>query len=121
MSEPGFTFVEVDPGPALRPYVTRLMAYRECYAAPVTRAQAAMPGAVLILGFGSALEVAGERLTSFGSGLADRFTMTRTAEPTEGVEVWACRRWRTPSVGAIATSWPASTTRWGSRPRRRPG
>ncbi|MET8004363.1 helix-turn-helix domain-containing protein [Nonomuraea glycinis] len=88
MSELGLAIVEADPSPVLRPYVTRLTAYRERYAAPVTRAQAAMPATVLILGFGAAMEVAGERLTSFAGGLADRFTVTRTAEPTEGVEVY---------------------------------
>jgi hypothetical protein len=67
MSEPGFAFVEADPSPAQRPYVTRLMAYRECYAAPVTRVQAAMPGAVLILGFGSALEVGGRAADLVGT------------------------------------------------------
>ncbi|WP_336209975.1 helix-turn-helix domain-containing protein [Nonomuraea sp. LPB2021202275-12-8] len=88
MSELGPVMVEAAPSAALRPYVTRLTAYHERYGEPVTRAEAAMPGAVLILGFGSAMEVDGERLTSFAGGLADRFTVTRTAEPTEGVQVF---------------------------------
>jgi hypothetical protein len=64
--------VETVPSAALRPYALRLTAYRERHDTPVARTEAAMPGAVLILAFGSAMEVGGERLTSFGGGLADR-------------------------------------------------
>ncbi len=88
MSELGLVFAEAAPSPALRPYVTRLVAYRERYAAPLTRAEAAIPGAVLVLGFGASMEVAGERLTSFAGGLADRFTVTRVTGQAEGVEVF---------------------------------
>lgn len=80
--------VERVPGPALRPYVTRLCAYRERYAEPVTRIESAMPGAILILGFAAPTEVDGAPHTSFTGGLSDRFTMTRTSAPTEGVEVF---------------------------------
>ncbi|MFI6504618.1 helix-turn-helix domain-containing protein [Nonomuraea typhae] len=82
----GLTVVERVPGPALRPYVTVLCAYRERYARPVTRLEAAMPGAVLIFGFGAPMEVGGARFTSFTGGLSDRYTATRVSAPTEGVE-----------------------------------
>ncbi|GGO78740.1 helix-turn-helix domain-containing protein [Nonomuraea cavernae] len=88
MNALGPAMVEAAPGPALRPYVTRLTAYREHYGRPVTRSEAAMPGAVLILGFGAPTEVAGRLFTSFTGGLGDRFTVTRTSEPTEGVQVF---------------------------------
>ncbi|MFI6297013.1 helix-turn-helix domain-containing protein [Nonomuraea sp. NPDC050790] len=80
------TMVERVPGPALRPYVTGLYAYRERYARPHVRLEAAMPGAVLILGFGAPMEVDGSRFTSFTGGLSDRYTVTTTQAPTEGVE-----------------------------------
>ncbi|MFE3451498.1 helix-turn-helix domain-containing protein [Nonomuraea sp. NPDC059194] len=82
----GLTMVQRTPGAALRPYVTRLCAYREHYASPVVRTEVAMPGAVLILAFGTPMEVGGARLTSFTGGLGDRYTVTRMAAPTEGVE-----------------------------------
>lgn len=85
---PGPVMVEAVPSAALRPYVTRLCAYREHYAAPVTRSETAMPGAVLILAFGAPMEADGQRVTAFGGGLGDRFTVTRTAGPAEGVEVF---------------------------------
>ncbi|MFB4282462.1 helix-turn-helix domain-containing protein [Nonomuraea sp. MTCD27] len=88
MSTLGLAMVEATPSAALRPYVTRLCAYRERYSAPVTRSEAAMPGAVLILAFGTPMEAGGRRMTAFGGGLGDRFTVTRTAGPTEGVEVF---------------------------------
>ncbi len=75
------------PGPALRPYVTSLCAYREHYDRPVIRTEVALPGAVLILAFGAPMEVGGTRLTSFTGGLGDRYTVTRMSAPTEGVEV----------------------------------
>jgi AraC-like DNA-binding protein len=84
----GLAMVEAVPSAALRPYVTRLTAYRERHGAPVTRAEPAMPGAVLILAFGTPMEVDGQRLTAFAGGLGDRFTVTRTAGPTEGVQVF---------------------------------
>ncbi|GAA3582204.1 AraC family transcriptional regulator [Nonomuraea rosea] len=87
MSTLGLAMVEATPSAALRPYVTRLCAYREHYGSPVTRSEMAMPGAVLILGFGSPMEVGGEPVTAFSGGLGDRFTVTRTVGPSEGVEV----------------------------------
>ncbi|QYC44016.1 Helix-turn-helix domain protein [Nonomuraea coxensis DSM 45129] len=84
----GPAMVEAVPSAALRPYVTRLTAYREHPGTPVTRAEAAMPGAVLILAFGTPMEVDGQRLTAFAGGLGDRFTVTRTAGPTEGVQAF---------------------------------
>ncbi|MCK2217962.1 helix-turn-helix domain-containing protein [Actinomadura sp. ATCC 31491] len=88
MSTLGPVMVEAAPSPALRPYVTRLTAYRERPPGPpVTRSEAAIPGAVLILAFGTPMEVAGRRLTAFTGGLGDRFTVTRTPGPTEGVQV----------------------------------
>ncbi|MFC4123210.1 helix-turn-helix domain-containing protein [Nonomuraea zeae] len=87
MSTLGLAMVEADPSAALRPYVTRLCAYREHYGSPVTRSEMALPGAVLILAFGSPMEVAGKPVTAFSGGLGDRFTITRTMGPTEGVEV----------------------------------
>ncbi|MEV0616950.1 helix-turn-helix domain-containing protein [Nonomuraea sp. NPDC050404] len=84
----GVAMVEATPSAALRPYVLRLCAYREHYAAPVTRSEPAFPGSVLILGFGTPMEAGGQRVTSFGGGLSDRFTVTRTAGPAEGVEVF---------------------------------
>ncbi|MEU7896435.1 AraC family transcriptional regulator [Nonomuraea sp. NPDC049152] len=83
----GLTMTERTPSPALRPYVTRLCAYREHYDHPMTRTEVAMPGVVLILAFGAPMEVGGARLTSFTGGLGDRYTVTRMAAPTEGVEV----------------------------------
>ncbi|MEU8245795.1 helix-turn-helix transcriptional regulator [Nonomuraea sp. NPDC048916] len=88
MSTLGLAMVEATPSPALRPYVTRLTAYHEHYERPVTRSEAAMPGAVLILGFGAPTEVDGRPVTSFAGGLGDRFTLTRTSEPAEGVQVF---------------------------------
>ncbi|SEG87248.1 AraC-type DNA-binding protein [Nonomuraea solani] len=88
MSTLGLAMVEATPSAALRPYVLRLCAYREHYDAPVTRSEMAMPGAVLILAFGTPMEVDGERVSAFTGGLGDRFTVTRTAGPTEGVEVF---------------------------------
>ncbi|GAA4961229.1 AraC-like DNA-binding protein [Nonomuraea thailandensis] len=85
---PGLAMVEAAPSAALRPYVTRLCAYREHYAAPVTRSEMAMPGSVLILAFGTPMEAGGQRVTAFGGGLGDRFTVTRVAGPSEGVEVF---------------------------------
>ncbi|MEV0236203.1 AraC family transcriptional regulator [Nonomuraea sp. NPDC050786] len=87
MSELGLAMVEATPSAALRPYVTRLCAYREHYAAPVVRSQTAMPGAVLILAFGAPMEADGRWVTSFTGGLGDRFTVTRTVGLSEGVEV----------------------------------
>lgn len=87
MSALGPAMVEAVPSPALRPYVTRLCAYREHYPEPVTRAEAALPGAVLVLGVGGPMEAYGERVTAFGGGLADRFAKTRVSGPCEGVEV----------------------------------
>ncbi|RVX43630.1 AraC family transcriptional regulator [Nonomuraea polychroma] len=87
MSTLGLAMVEATPSAALRPYVTRLCAYREHYGSPVTRSEAAMPGAVLILAFGTPMEVGGERHTAFAGGLGDRFTVTRVTGPCEGVEV----------------------------------
>ncbi|MGW0803591.1 helix-turn-helix domain-containing protein [Nonomuraea sp. NPDC002799] len=87
MSTLGLAMVEATPSAALRPYVTRLCAYREHYDAPVTRSEPAMPGAVLILAFGGSMEAGGRRVTAFSGGLGDRFTVTRTAGPMEGVEV----------------------------------
>ncbi|NRQ35457.1 helix-turn-helix transcriptional regulator [Nonomuraea sp. NN258] len=84
----GLDLVEAVPSAALRPYVLRLCAYREHYPAPVTRSESAMPGAVLILAFGTPMEVQGERVTSFTGGLGDRFMVTRTTGPAEGVEVF---------------------------------
>ncbi|MEU4331107.1 helix-turn-helix domain-containing protein [Nonomuraea dietziae] len=83
----GLTMAEGVPRAALRPYVTRLCAYRERYDRPLTRTEAAVPGAVLILAFGAPMEVGGARLTSFTGGLGDRYTVTRISGPTEGVEV----------------------------------
>jgi AraC-like DNA-binding protein len=88
MSTLGPAMTEAAPSAALRPYVTRLTAYREHYAEPMTRTEAAMPAAVLILAFGTPMEVGGERVTSFTGGLGDRFTVTRATGPTEGVEVF---------------------------------
>ncbi|MDP4501502.1 helix-turn-helix domain-containing protein [Nonomuraea turcica] len=87
MSTLGPAMVEAAPSAALRPYVTRLCAYREHYGSPITRSEAAMPGAVLILAFGAPMEVGGERFTAFTGGLGDRFTVTRVSGPCEGVEV----------------------------------
>lgn len=87
MSTLGLATVEAAPSAALRPYVTRLLAYREDYGSPVTRSEAALPGAVLILAFGTPMEVGGERFTAFTGGLSDRFTVTRVMGPSEGVEV----------------------------------
>ncbi|MEW9556159.1 helix-turn-helix domain-containing protein [Nonomuraea sp. NPDC050783] len=87
MSAPGVVMVEAAPSAALRPYATRLTAYGEHHGAPVTRSEAAIPGAVLILAFGTPMEVGGRRLTAFAGGLGDRFTVTRTPGPTEGVQV----------------------------------
>ncbi|MGW5687912.1 helix-turn-helix domain-containing protein [Nonomuraea sp. NPDC003754] len=84
---PGLTAIERTPGPALRPYVTRMWAYSERYDHPVTRTEVATPGVVLILAFGAPMEVDGARLTSFVGGLGDRYTVTRMTAPTEGVEV----------------------------------
>ncbi|MFI7610759.1 helix-turn-helix domain-containing protein [Nonomuraea terrae] len=86
MSAPGPVMVEAAPSAALRPYVTRLCAFREHYAAPVTRSEAAMPGAVLVLAFGAPMEAGGRPVTAFTGGLGDRFIVTRTAGPIEGVE-----------------------------------
>jgi hypothetical protein len=85
---PGLAMLEATPSAALLPYVTRLCAYREHYAAPVTRSEMAMPGSVLILAFGTPMEAGGQRVTAFGGGLGDRFTVTRVAGPSEGVEVF---------------------------------
>ncbi|MFI7702372.1 helix-turn-helix domain-containing protein [Nonomuraea sp. NPDC049480] len=87
MSMLGPAMVEAVPSAALRPYATRLCAYREHYDSPVTRSEAAVPGAVLILAFGTPMEVGGERFTAFTGGLSDRFTVTRVTGPSEGVEV----------------------------------
>ncbi|MFG1705176.1 helix-turn-helix domain-containing protein [Nonomuraea sp. M3C6] len=87
MSTLGLAMVEAAPSAALRPYVTRLCAYREDYGSPVTRSEMAMPGAVLILAFGAPMEAGGQRVTAFSGGLGDRFTVTRTVGPCEGVEV----------------------------------
>ncbi|MEU7860347.1 helix-turn-helix domain-containing protein [Nonomuraea sp. NPDC049141] len=87
MSMLGLAMMGAVPSGALRPYVTRLTAYREHYASPLTRSEAAMPGAVLILGFGAAMGVGEARVTSFTGGLSDRFTVTRTLGPAEGVQV----------------------------------
>ncbi|MGW4408693.1 helix-turn-helix domain-containing protein [Nonomuraea sp. NPDC004702] len=87
MSSLGPAVVEAVPSAALRPYVTRLCAYSEHYPAPVTRAEAALPGAVLILGVGAPMEAYGERVSAFAGGLADRFAVTRVEGPCEGVEV----------------------------------
>ncbi|MFC5818369.1 helix-turn-helix domain-containing protein [Nonomuraea harbinensis] len=87
MSERGLTMTGSAPAPALRPYVHRLAAYREDHGEPLTRAEAAVTGGVLILGFAAPMEVDGKRLTSFGAGPSDRFTLTRMTRPTEGVEV----------------------------------
>ncbi|GGS99760.1 helix-turn-helix domain-containing protein [Nonomuraea spiralis] len=87
MSAPGPVMVEAVPSAALRPYVTRLCAYSEHYPAPVTRTEAAMPGAVLILGVGAPMEAGGERVRAFTGGLSDRSTLTRVTGPCEGVEV----------------------------------
>ncbi|GAA2206414.1 AraC family transcriptional regulator [Nonomuraea monospora] len=84
----GLAMVEATPSAALRPYVTRLCAYREHYAAPLTRSEVAMPGSVLILAFGTPMEAGGQRVRAFGGGLGDRFTVTRIAGPSEGVEVF---------------------------------
>ncbi|MGW3350379.1 helix-turn-helix domain-containing protein [Nonomuraea rubra] len=88
MTTPGLAMLEATPSAALRPYVTRLCAYREHYAAPVTRSEMAMAGSVLILAFGTPMEAGGQRVTAFGGGLGDRFTVTRVAGPSEGVEVF---------------------------------
>ncbi|MFI6393855.1 helix-turn-helix domain-containing protein [Nonomuraea sp. NPDC050540] len=80
------TVVERVPGPALRPYVMGLYAYRERYAQPHVRLEPALPGAVLIIGFGAPMQVDGGRFTSFTGGLSDRYTVTTTQAPTEGVE-----------------------------------
>ncbi|SDK90942.1 helix-turn-helix domain-containing protein [Nonomuraea jiangxiensis] len=87
MSTLGLAMMDAIPSAALRPYVTRLCAYREDYSSPVARSQAAIPGSVLILAFGAPMEVAGQRVTAFSGGLGDRFTATRAAGPSEGVEV----------------------------------
>ncbi|MEV1172783.1 helix-turn-helix domain-containing protein [Nonomuraea sp. NPDC049784] len=87
MSELGLAMVEATPSAALRPYVTRLCAYHEHYEAPVVRSEMAMPGAVLILALGAPMEAGGRRVTAFSGGLGDRFTVTRTVGPCEGVEV----------------------------------
>ncbi|NJP98118.1 helix-turn-helix transcriptional regulator [Nonomuraea sp. FMUSA5-5] len=84
----GLAMVEAAPSAALRPYVTRLCAYREHYAEPVTRSEMAMPGSVLVLAFGTPMEAGGQRVRAFGGGLGDRFTVTRVAGPSEGVEVF---------------------------------
>lgn len=83
----GPVLVEAAPSAALRPYVTRLCAFREHYAAPVTRSEPAFAGVVLVLAFGASMEAGGRRVTAFTSGLGDRFTVTRTTGPLEGVEV----------------------------------
>ncbi|MFI6792611.1 helix-turn-helix domain-containing protein [Nonomuraea sp. NPDC050383] len=87
MTEPELVMVDAVVSPALRPYVTRLTAYRETPAHPLTRNEAAFPGAVLILGLGAAMEVGGVRVTSFAAGPGDRFTTTRTSRTTDGVQV----------------------------------
>ncbi len=84
----GLAMVEAAPSPALRPYVTRLTAYSEHYAAPLTRSEAAMPGAVLVLALGGPMRVGGAPFTSFTGGLSDGFTVTRTQGPCEGVQVF---------------------------------
>ncbi|WP_165977693.1 hypothetical protein [Nonomuraea diastatica] len=73
--------VEAVPSALLRPYVTRLCAYSERYAEPVTRSEMAMPGAVLILAFGTPMEVQGQRVSAFAGGLGDRFTSCRGRGP----------------------------------------
>ncbi|MGP3936723.1 helix-turn-helix domain-containing protein [Nonomuraea sp. KM88] len=88
MNALGPAMLEAAPSALLRPYVTRLCAYSERYAEPVTRSETAMPGAVLILAFGTPMEVQGQRVSAFAGGLGDRFTVTRTMGPTEGVEVF---------------------------------
>lgn len=84
----GLAMVEATPSVALRPYVTRLVAYRERYDQPLARTEYAGAGAVFILGFGEPLQVDGKLVTSFTGGLTDRPTLTCTAAPTEGVEVF---------------------------------
>lgn len=75
------------PGHALRPYVSRVAVYREDHGGPLTRAETAVTGGVLVLGFGAPMEVAGEPMTSFGAGPSDRVTFTRVTDPAEGVQV----------------------------------
>ncbi|MFI6815785.1 helix-turn-helix domain-containing protein [Nonomuraea sp. NPDC050328] len=75
------------PGASLRPFVTRLVAYREEYGTPLERDELPFPGSVLIFCIESAMEVDGVPYTSFTGGLTDRATATRISGPTEGVEV----------------------------------
>ncbi|WP_084964725.1 AraC family transcriptional regulator [Thermoactinospora rubra] len=81
----GLLAVERAPLPALRPYVTRLIAYRE--GVPVERIEYPFPGAVLVLGFEAPTEVNGMPYASFGHGLGDRPAVTRVRAAAEGVEV----------------------------------
>src|SRR5690606_18371739 len=87
MSGRGLTMTGAAPDPAVRPFVRRLCAYREDHGRPLTRAESAETGAVLILGFGGPMEVGDQRLTSFAAGPSDRFMLTRMTVPTEGVQV----------------------------------
>ncbi|MFI6323266.1 helix-turn-helix domain-containing protein [Nonomuraea sp. NPDC050556] len=84
----GLWMVEAAPSAALRPYVTRLVAYREGYDAPLERTEYPWTGVVLVFGFGAALECAGVQVTSFAAGLSDRPTHTRIRALTQGVEVF---------------------------------
>lgn len=84
----GLVMVGAAPSAALRPYVTRLIAYSERYDQPRVRTEFPIAGAVFILGFGAPLEVGGSTVTSFTGGMTDRPTLTCTSAPAEGVEVF---------------------------------
>ncbi|GAA4103952.1 helix-turn-helix domain-containing protein [Nonomuraea soli] len=74
------------PGPALRPYVTDLVAYREEYPEPRARTEYPFPGAVLIIGLAAPMHVGGVPYTSFTGGLSDRASGTLVSGAAEGVE-----------------------------------
>jgi AraC-like DNA-binding protein len=75
------------PHPALRGHVLRYCGYREDTAAPLARREVAAPDVTVIFSFGPAIEVDGERHTSFVAGVGESYSDTRHDGHQRGVEV----------------------------------
>ena len=75
------------PHPALRGHVLRYCGYAEDTAAPLARREVPAPEVTVIVSFGPAIEVGGERFGSFATGFDDVYAETRHTGHQRGLEL----------------------------------
>ncbi|MEA2171260.1 MAG: hypothetical protein QOF76_4560 [Solirubrobacteraceae bacterium] len=80
--------LELDPSPELAPHVSRACIFEERPELPISQPELPFTGAVIILVFGDPLEIDGETITSFASGIYDRPVMTTRDGHQQGLQLY---------------------------------